>query len=616
MVHHSRAEVSRKTRAPGLRITTLALCLTALGLLAQAPGRAQTIAPERTFIAAWHDAGVRDGFPFRRGVAVTDFGAVGDGVQDDTAAVLQAIDWVAASPAVGMVYFPAGDYRITATLHLPAEITLRGERDASGNRARLLFDFGGADGDCIRVAGSPAGPYQSVQPAPVHATAIVVSDASEFAVGDHAEIRQENDPAWDNGDTWAQRAEGQILRIVGIEGNTLYLEQALRAEYQAQFDPQIRRVALKQHVGIDNLDILRIDAGTPIYGDHIHFSFAADCWVRGVEFENCVQRFVNIHSSSNIEVSGCVLHHAFAYGGGGHAYGVECSAQTGQCLVENNIFYHLRHSMLLQNGGNGNVFAYNFSTDPYWDEWPHDSAAEITFHGNRPFANLFEGNIVDNIYFDGSHGQPGGPYNTVFRNSAAAYGLLMLYDNQGQNIVGNDILDGLIGMYLMVGSDHFEWGNREDRLIFPGYNVLPPGTDSLPDYSYYLSLDPLEPTAPNFWDIPETWPTIGSGSTTPFGEPVNPAQQRYLGPGPYTVGPEDPVELVAWCPGPLGDIDDDGRLSTSDALLAYLIALGEHQPSELEACRADADQDGRITTTDSLCIFLEVLLLPHDCYVR
>lgn len=49
------------------------------------------------------------------GLNVRDFGAVGDGVTDDTAAILQALQ------AGSDIYFPAGSYRITKRIFLPAE---------------------------------------------------------------------------------------------------------------------------------------------------------------------------------------------------------------------------------------------------------------------------------------------------------------------------------------------------------------------------------------------------------------------------------------------------------------------------------------------------------------
>ena len=56
----------------------------------------------------------------RETISVADYGAVGDGVTDDTAAIQAAITAAAAYP-VRDVHFPPGNYRTTATLTLPSD---------------------------------------------------------------------------------------------------------------------------------------------------------------------------------------------------------------------------------------------------------------------------------------------------------------------------------------------------------------------------------------------------------------------------------------------------------------------------------------------------------------
>jgi hypothetical protein len=54
-------------------------------------------------------------------VSVKDFGAVGDGVADDTAAIQAAVT-SAVSAGGGDVFFPGGDYKVTAPINIPTPV--------------------------------------------------------------------------------------------------------------------------------------------------------------------------------------------------------------------------------------------------------------------------------------------------------------------------------------------------------------------------------------------------------------------------------------------------------------------------------------------------------------
>ena len=58
-------------------------------------------------------------------VSIKDFGAVGDGVTDDTAAIQDALDY--ATTISSAVYAPAGTYLLSATVVVPSNITLYGD---------------------------------------------------------------------------------------------------------------------------------------------------------------------------------------------------------------------------------------------------------------------------------------------------------------------------------------------------------------------------------------------------------------------------------------------------------------------------------------------------------
>lgn len=63
--------------------------------------------------------------------SVRDYGAVGDGVADDTAAIQAALDAAAAAPGPQTVLVPRGSYRVSATINHPANVSVRGVGPAS-----------------------------------------------------------------------------------------------------------------------------------------------------------------------------------------------------------------------------------------------------------------------------------------------------------------------------------------------------------------------------------------------------------------------------------------------------------------------------------------------------
>ena len=59
-------------------------------------------------------------------VSVLQFGAVGDGVTDDTAAIQAAINFASANNLGAEVFFPPGVYRTTAVINITGAVTIRG----------------------------------------------------------------------------------------------------------------------------------------------------------------------------------------------------------------------------------------------------------------------------------------------------------------------------------------------------------------------------------------------------------------------------------------------------------------------------------------------------------
>jgi hypothetical protein len=63
----------------------------------------------------------------RQTVSVKDFGAVGDGTTNDTAAIQAAVTAVAAKASQGAVYLPAGVYKISSAIQIPYGVSMFGD---------------------------------------------------------------------------------------------------------------------------------------------------------------------------------------------------------------------------------------------------------------------------------------------------------------------------------------------------------------------------------------------------------------------------------------------------------------------------------------------------------
>ncbi len=450
---------------------------------------AQTIPASRT--VDWSVAGLSSVIASPSTVIdITTVGGIGDGVTPNDNALQQTIAQLGGN--FGVIYFPPGSYLFNATVNLPDSVILRGQ---GSDQSILLFDLGGAANDLITVNGSlQATEWTLAQDAYKNDSIIVTSALSGVAPGDVLRLYQDDSALVFS--SWAYKSVGQIVRVKAVSGNLLTLENPLRKDYAVSDAPRFRKMTPKKRCGLECLKIERLDA-TVAQTSNISFTYAVDCFLRGVESSMCNFGHVTVSYSSNIHIEGCYFHHAFAYGSGGQGYGVVLQYTSGECLAENNVFDHLRHSMLLQSGANGNVLAYNYSVDPYWTSFPNNAAGDIVLHGNYPYANLFEGNIAQNIVIDASHGI-NGPHNTFFRNRAELYGTLMSNNpaSDQQNFAGNEVTGTgtFMGNYTLAGSGHFEFGNAIQGTI------TPTGTSNLPENSLFAAAPPAYLPA---------WPGIG-----------------------------------------------------------------------------------------------------------
>ncbi|MBN1464979.1 T9SS type A sorting domain-containing protein [candidate division KSB1 bacterium] len=469
--------------------------------LFHAPVFSDIIPPERRI--DW-SPGVPDVSPDRAVENVKDHGALGDGQTDDTDAFIKAIQRL--SSRCGVLLIPAGTYLIKKELVVTTGILFKGD---GFEQTRLYFDLAGRSDNCIEFTKYDRGEWAAMEGGfEKGSREIIVSHPSRFSVGDFVEIQQENDaeimytnPEWQQ--SWAENAVGQIARIETIKTDgALVLNRPFYMTYRDELNPRIRRLGMIEYPGVEDLYIERLDAGD---GYTIQMRYVAYGRVQRIESNMTYRTHIYLSESYACEVRNNYIHHAHDYGGGGHGYGVDTISRTTDCLIMDNVFRHLRHSMLTHVGTSGNVFAYNYSC-----EREPQNLTDISLHGHYGNYNLFESNVVQEVQVADYWG-PMGPGNTFLRNRIEAESFRVDDHSHAQNIVGNEIVRGSLTIQSNV-----ENTLRHGNVIRGAVEWDPAIADQTIPVSYFLA------DKPDFLGR-SSWPLFGPDAG---GEKL-PAQLRY-----------------------------------------------------------------------------------------
>lgn len=369
--------------------------------------------------------GVPLGIPARTtifaNVTNSPYNADKTGNADAAPAIQNAIN---ACPSGQVVFVPAGAYRLNSPIAITKGIVLRG----AGPHKTFLSSY--ADWHALQIGDWPASPVAtSVSGNPAKgATSLTVASVSspQIAVGDLIVIDQKNDGVEvlnvdDESRDNNTRCLSQITKVMALNGNgpyVLQIDPPLYHTFSATLLPQVWKLnqgsSLTTYAGIEDLTVERISPITMNWCDNIKLVAAAYCWIRNVESRKTTWWHVDLDRSFRCEIRDSFFNDGYFHGTGGCAYGVTCDNRSTGHLIENNIFYHLRHAMVVKGGATGCVFGYNYSLDTYQaDGW---LAPDMFVHGAHATMNLFEGNIGTKMDGDFTHGS--GSYNTFLRNYA------------------------------------------------------------------------------------------------------------------------------------------------------------------------------------------------------
>lgn len=363
---------------------------------------------------------------------VLDFGAVGDGQTDSTAAFRRAI----AQTDRGAILIPAGTYVLSDVLDIQKpHLVLRGEGQGktvlrfvtqlqdvrpnmsatTGGRPTSRYSWSGG---FIWVAGNYGG--QTITHIKTEAKrgdhTFTVEDASGLSVGQRVQVEVLDDGAEQ---TLARHVYSEdpggieklknptvmrlVTRIAAIDHNVVTIERPLRLDLRAAWSPRLKTFSpTVEEVGIESMTI---DFPVRKYEGHftewgmnaIAINNASDCWVKDVQISNadsgiflysvfCTVDGLLVDSQRPPSGGGFTGHHGLTFG--------------TDCLLQNFDFQtRFIHDLSVDNRSAGNVAKHGRGVEMSLDhhrKLPHDNL----------FSNLHVG-TGKRIWKSGGGGQLG-----------------------------------------------------------------------------------------------------------------------------------------------------------------------------------------------------------------
>jgi hypothetical protein len=399
--------------------------------LARAQQWSGIIAPSRAIDWSNAGTGIPGGIPNRTTICAT---------LNPGATANQINSAIASCPAGQVVFLNAGTYNLTSGINFTSNVTLRG---AGSTQTILVFSGGtGCGGPTADVCFQGSNNWNG---APQHLTTwtggyaagttqITLGSTSGLSVGQVLILDQANDlldtgqvfvcdnnvsdplhtgcatdtPAAGRNVGGVDYNQQQYVQVTAINGNVVNISPGLyMPNWRASQNPGAWwATALVRMSGIEDMTLDHTNSNeTP----GTMFFNAYQCWVKNIKSLNSNRNHVWLQYSARV-----VIRDSYFYGTKNAAtlsYGIE-PWQTGDLLLENNIFQHIVAPLLMGNS-EGTVFSYNFGIDDHYSVatwmmptiWTHDAAGDM---------NLFEGNEGSGFIQDEIHGSHN--FATVFRN--------------------------------------------------------------------------------------------------------------------------------------------------------------------------------------------------------
>ncbi|MGB0431574.1 MAG: T9SS type A sorting domain-containing protein [Bacteroidia bacterium] len=403
------------------------------------------------YIPNWSNAGNYSKINSSKTVHINDFESNNNGSTSNNSAFTNALKTLGNQG--GIIKFGRGTYLFTSGISIPNNVHIKGE----GANTNLAFELS-TEQDAISFTGSiELRKYKLAKSAFRSNNTIQLKSTDNLKINDLIKISAPNSNLTTT--TWAKESIAQITKIKSINGNKITIEDELRINFLMADDALVQKIIPLKNAGLSCIQIITKDS-TANNGSNIKMLYTENCYVKNVISEYCNYAHIELDNNYRTQVSGSFLRFAHNYNKGIKGNGILIRNSSSNCLIENNCFSFLVHSLSIESGANGNVVSYNYSERTYWEKpnEPSNASADLLLNGNYPFANLFEGNIFQNISISNKNGT-NGP-NTFFCTWADLFGFSMHKNSADSlNIIKTRVTNNLpqFGKFNLSGNGHFEY---------------------------------------------------------------------------------------------------------------------------------------------------------------
>lgn len=385
---------------------------------------------------------------------VADFGADATGASDSTRAIQDAID-AASAAGGGVVFLPAGTYRVRPAENAPASLRVRASNvviRGAGPESTFLFNdaWQMRNKDIIRVDSPGSGWTTVPQNSPLTSirtdllgptAAIPVESVEGFTPGDWVVLRADASEPFkaehNMEDLWGGQNLGAgvffVRQILAIDeaSNLLRVDVPIRYYLKTRDGARVHRLGPHiDEVGLEDFSLGNIEhpnhgastgwglndysvEGTNAYDVHgsyaIRLTQVRNSWVRNVRTYRPPQNSLNAHVLSNgmrignsvaVTIEDCHFQRALYAGGGGNAYMVRIT-NAQEVLVKDTVVGYNRHGFVFSHmQTSGNVILRGRAEHTGWRAIAGGAGSSGSdHHMHLSQSNLIDGTQLRRDYF-------------------------------------------------------------------------------------------------------------------------------------------------------------------------------------------------------------------------